>query len=104
MFVSPDLKRYIMEIVEQTRKHPEVYLGASPRGSLGLYRTAQARAALNGRDYVLPDDVKHLAVVVLAHRLLLEPAARLKGVTPSAVIQEILNAVPVPGGDVRRPA
>jgi len=102
--VEASVRRYIVELVNNTRRYSEVYLGASPRGSLGLYRTAQARAALNGRDYVLPDDVKHLAVVVLAHRLLLEPAARLKGVAPSAVIQEILNAVPIPGGDVRRPA
>ena len=104
VYVDLLVRRYIVELVNNTRRYSEVYLGASPRGSLGLYRTAQARAALNGRDYVLPDDVKHLAVVVLAHRLLLEPAARLKGVAPSAVIQEILNAVPIPGGDVRRPA
>jgi MoxR-like ATPase len=104
VYVDLLVRRYIVELVNNTRRYSEVYLGASPRGSLGLYRTAQARAALSGRDYVLPDDVKHLAVVVLAHRLLLEPAARLKGVAPSAVIQEILNAVPIPGGDVRRPA
>jgi len=104
VYVDLLVRRYIVEIVNNTRRFTEVYLGASPRGSLGLHRTAQARAALSGRDYVLPDDVKHLAVAVLAHRLLLEPAARLKGVAASAVIQEILNAVPVPGGDVRRPA
>jgi MoxR-like ATPase len=104
IYVDLLVRRYIVELVNNTRRYSEVYLGASPRGSLGLYRTAQARAALSGRDYVLPDDVKQLAVAVLAHRLLLEPAARLKGVAASAVIQEILNAVPIPGGDVRRPA
>ncbi len=104
VYVDLVVRRYIVELVNNTRRFSEVYLGASPRGSLGLFRTAQARAALNGRDFVLPDDVKQLAVAVLAHRLLLEPAARLKGVTAASVIQEILNAVPVPGGDVRRPA
>ena len=62
IFVSPALKRYIVELARQTREHTEVYLGASPRGSLALYRTAQARAAMDGRDYVLPDDIKALAV------------------------------------------
>ncbi len=104
VYVDLLVRRYIVELVNNTRRFSEVYLGASPRGSLGLFRMAQARAAFGGRDYVLPDDVKKLAVAVLAHRLLLEPAARLKGVTPSAVIQEIVGAVPVPGGDVRRPA
>jgi len=78
VYVSHALKGYIVELTRQTREHPEVYLGASPRGSLSLYRTAQARAAIYGRDFVLPDDVKALAVHTLAHRVILGPGARLQ--------------------------
>jgi MoxR-like ATPase len=99
VFVSPALKRYIVELVNQTRQHGEVYLGASPRGSLALLRTAQARAAMHGRDYVLPDDLKALAVPTLAHRVILGPGARLRDLTAEQVVDEILNSVPVPGGD-----
>ncbi len=99
VFVSPALKRYIVELVNQTRQHGEVYLGASPRGSLALYRTAQARAAMHGREYVLPDDLKALAVPTLAHRVILGPGARLRDLTAEQVVEEILNTVPVPGGD-----
>ncbi len=73
IFVSSALKRYIVELNHQTREHAEVYLGSSPRGSLALYRTAQARAAMAGREYVLPDDIKYLAVPTLAHRVILGP-------------------------------
>ena len=104
VYVDPLVKRYIVDLVNSTRRYSEVYLGASPRGSLGLMRTGQARAATQGRDYLTPDDVKALAIPVLAHRLLLEPSARLEGTTPAAVLQEILGSVPVPGGDLRRPA
>ncbi|MGH2525058.1 MAG: AAA family ATPase, partial [Anaerolineales bacterium] len=100
--VDPLVKGYIVEIVNQTRKHGEVYLGASPRGSLALFRTAQARAILHGRDYVIPDDVKALAEAALAHRLIIGPAARIKDVTPRSVIRDILASVPVPGGSVLR--
>jgi len=99
IFVSPSLKRYIVDLSNQTREHPEVYLGASPRGSLALYRTSQARAAMTGREYVLPDDIKALAVPTLAHRVILGPGARLRDLTAQQVIEEILNSVPVPGGD-----
>jgi MoxR-like ATPase len=99
IFVSPALKRYIVELNHQTREHAEVYLGASPRGSLALYRTAQARAAMSDRDYVLPDDIKYLAVPTLAHRVILGPGARLRDLTAEQVIEEILRSVPVPGGD-----
>jgi MoxR-like ATPase len=99
--VSPAVKRYIVEITNQTRKHPSVYLGASPRGSLTLHRAGQARAAMLGRDYVLPDDVKALALAALAHRVILGPSARLKEVTAEAIVQEILKQLPVPGGDAR---
>ncbi|MGA2112245.1 MAG: MoxR family ATPase [Anaerolineales bacterium] len=103
VFVSLQVKHYIVDLVDNTRRYNDVYLGASPRGSLGLMRTSQARAATLGRDYVIPDDVKALAIPVLAHRLLLEPSARLEGTTPATVLQEILGSVPVPGGDPRRP-
>lgn len=100
VYVDPLIKRYIVDIVNQTRKHSEVYLGASPRGSLALYRTAQVRAAILGRDYVIPDDIKALAVPTLAHRLIIGPAARIKDVDTRQIIQEILATVPVPGAAV----
>ena len=99
IFVSPALKRYIVDLSNQTRQHAEVYLGASPRGSLALFRASQARAALLGRDYVLPDDIKELAIPTLAHRVILGPGARLRDVTAEQVVDEILHSVPVPGGD-----
>ncbi|MCX7680471.1 MAG: MoxR family ATPase [Anaerolineae bacterium] len=102
VYVSPAVKRYIVELVRQTRQHREVYLGASPRGSLALYRTGQARAAMRGRDFVLPDDIKALAIPTLAHRVIPSPAARLQDVSAERIIQEILNTLPVPGGDVTR--
>lgn len=98
--VSDPVKRYIVELVRATREHPEVYLGASPRGSLGLFRAGQARAALLGRDFVLPDDVKMLAPFVLAHRVVVSPAARLTDVSASRIVREILDTLPVPGGDL----
>ena len=100
--VSPAVKRYIVELIDQTRNHQDVYLGASPRGSLTLYRTGQARAALQGRDFVLPDDVKALALPALAHRVILSPRARLRELTSESVVQEILDSLPVPGGDMTR--
>jgi MoxR-like ATPase len=101
VFVNDLVKEYIVQLVNGTRKHPDVYLGASPRGSIALYRTGQARAALLGRDYVIPDDLKALAQVTLAHRLIISPSARIKNVDPRAVIQEILDSTPVPGARVR---
>ena len=80
-----------------TRKHDDVYLGASPRGSLALYRTAQAHAAVDGRDFVIPDDVKSLAAATLAHRIILRPAARIKNTDARTIIDEILRRLPVPG-------
>jgi MoxR-like ATPase len=96
VYVSPPVKKYIVEITQQTRRHPDVYLGASPRGSLTLYRVGQARAALYGRDYVLPDDVKAIAVPALAHRIILAPAARLREQTPESVVEQIVREMPVP--------
>lgn len=97
--VSDPVKRYIVEIVRKTREHPEVFLGASPRGSLGLFRAGQARAALDGRDYVLPDDVKFLAPYILPHRVVVGPAARLTDITSEKIVGEILETLPIPGGD-----
>jgi len=101
VYIDTLIKEYIVDMIEQTRHHPDVYLGASPRGSLALYRTGQAWAAMHGRDYVLPDDIKKLAVPTLAHRLIVSPAARLKDVTGRTVMQEILSSLRVPGADVR---
>jgi MoxR-like ATPase len=101
VYIDNLVKEYVVSLVRATRKHPDVYLGASPRGSIALYRTSQARAAISGRDYVMPDDLKALAMVTLAHRLIISPSARIKNVDPRAVIQEILDSVPVPGARVR---
>ncbi|MBI9049517.1 MAG: MoxR family ATPase [Anaerolineaceae bacterium] len=94
--ISDAVKRYIVEISRATREHEDVYLGASPRGSLGLLRTAQARAILEQREYVIPDDVKDLAIPVLAHRVVVQPSARIQEIKPETIIEEILKTVPVP--------
>ncbi len=100
IYVAPALRRYIVDLTRQTRQHADVYLGASPRGSLALFRTGQARAALKGRDYVLPDDVKALVPSALSHRVILGPAARLRDLNAEQILEEILDSVPVPGGDM----
>ena len=101
VFVNDLIKEYIVTLVNATRKHPEIYLGVSPRGSLALYKTSRARAAVEARDYVIPDDVKAMAEPTLAHRLIVSPSARIKNVDPRAVLGEILDSVPVPGTRVR---
>ena len=98
--VDPQLQRYIVHIVALTREHPDVYLGASPRGSLALMRAAQARSMLLGREYVIPDDVKALAISALAHRLIMSPEARMRNATAPAVVASVLQEVPVPGSRV----
>ncbi len=100
-FVAPELKGYIVEIVTATRRHPDVYLGASPRGSLALRRCAQAFAATQGRDFVLPDDIKALAGPTLAHRIITSADARIRDIDPNGIVQEVLRATPVPGATVR---
>jgi MoxR-like ATPase len=97
VYLDRQIKRYIVELVGATRNHEDVYLGASPRGSLALYRACQARAALVGRDHVLPDDVKELAEATLAHRIIVGPAARIKEVTAEGIVAEALRRVAVPG-------
>jgi MoxR-like ATPase len=96
VFVDEDLKKYIVHVVTQTRKIPGVEVGASPRGSIQLYRMSRAKAACAGRDFVGPDDVKVLAVPVLAHRLVLSADSEVKGVTQAGVIEDVLKHVPVP--------
>jgi len=104
IFVSAPVKRYIVDLVTRTRQSNDVYLGASPRGSLSLFRAGQARAALAGRDFVLPDDVKALAQSVLAHRVIVTPAARLREVSAERIVQEITASTNVPGGDFQPPS
>jgi MoxR-like ATPase len=97
IYVADDIKRYIIDLVNATRQHPDVYLGSSPRGSLALFHTSQARAAMAGRDYVIPDDVKALAEVTLAHRIIVGPAARIKDISSRTIVQDILATTPIPG-------
>jgi MoxR-like ATPase len=94
--VVESIRRYILNLVHSTRNHPSLSLGASPRGSLALFRTAQARAALQSRDYVIPDDIKAVAVACLAHRMMINPENALSGETTEDVIRELLKKVEVP--------
>ncbi len=94
--VEASVREYLVQVCRTTRDHPSVELGASPRGSLFLYQTAQALAALRGRDYVLPDDVKYLAPFVLTHRIIISPQVKLRGRTSEDVVREIVASVPVP--------
>ncbi len=97
IYVDGLIRDYIVTVVGETRVHPDVYLGASPRGSIALYRASQARAALAGREFVLPDDVKALAGATLSHRLIVNPGARVKNTASSTIVAEILDSLPVPG-------
>lgn len=103
VYLADEVKRYIVEITRATREHESVYLGASPRGSLALMRVCQAWAALTeGRDYVLPDDVKQLASYALGHRVILSSSARLRDLESRDVVREVLKNMPVPIGQVTR--
>jgi MoxR-like ATPase len=101
IFVSEPIKKYIVDLVTQTRHNDDLYLGASPRGSLALFRTGQALAFLRGRNYVLPDDIKKMASFVLSHRVIVSPASRLREISSSKIIEEILENIPVPGGNYK---
>ena len=94
--VSDDVEQYVVALVRATREHPDVRLGGSPRSSVALYRVAQASALLDGREFVLPDDVRGMAHAVLDHRLLLEIDRELRGATVAGVVEEIIDSVPVP--------
>ena len=96
MHVDDKVRRYLMQLVHETREHDDLSLGASPRASLALFRTGQAMAAILGRNFVLPDDVKRVAPAVLTHRLIVRPESRLRKVTSAAIVDEILSEVPVP--------
>lgn len=104
MYVSPVIQKYIIDLVGRTRQSNDVYLGASPRGSLALFRAGQARAALHGRDHVLPDDIKAMAVSVLGHRVIVSPAARLRELSADRIVEEVMHSTPVPGGDYKAAA
>ncbi|MEJ2705985.1 MAG: MoxR family ATPase [Anaerolineales bacterium] len=99
--IQESLRDYIVKIARATRQHPEVELGASPRATLSLYQAAQAWAAIQGRDFVLPDDVKRVAPVVLTHRLMISPQAQLRGREPEELVTGIVATVPVPVEDER---
>lgn len=94
--VDPNVAEYILRLIEQTRSDARLRLGISPRGSLALFRTSQARAKMEGRDFVLPDDVRALAVPVLAHRILLDTRSKYGGALPHQIIEEALQKTPVP--------
>jgi len=96
VFIEPSLKQYLVNLVWATRQHPMLSLGASPRASLGLLRAGQARAALQGREYVLPDDIKAIASAVLSHRLFLKPEARVRQTEPQQIVAEVLDQITVP--------
>ena len=90
------VRKYVLDLVHATRQHEDVALGGSPRASIALFRTAQALAAVQGRNFVLPDDVKKMAHPVLGHRMILKPESRLRKLTPAAVLNEIVSDVSVP--------
>jgi len=94
--VDPSIREYIVAISNATRNHQNIYLGVSPRGSLALFRAAQALAAMRGRGYVIPDDIKLLAKPTLAHRIIVTPAARVRAITSTSILDEILQSIPVP--------
>ncbi|MFH2037891.1 MAG: MoxR family ATPase [Chloroflexota bacterium] len=98
VYVAEPIKKYIVDLVTRTRHNDDLYLGASPRGSLALFRTSQALAFIRDRNYVLPDDIKVMASFVLSHRVIVSPSSRLREISSSKIIEEILENIPVPGG------
>lgn len=96
LHVATPLKQYLVQLAEATRAHPQLELGMSPRATLSMLRVSRVWAAMSGRDYVTPDDVKQLATPVLAHRLLVTPEADLQGISSSAILDDVLDSVPVP--------
>jgi MoxR-like ATPase len=100
IYSNYDIKQYIINLVTTTRVHPDIYLGASPRGAIALLRTAQAQAALEGREYVIPDDVKMMAEVTLSHRIIVGPSARIKEISSRSIVQHIVASTLIPGATV----
>jgi MoxR-like ATPase len=96
VLVEDSVREYIVKVVRATRDHEAIELGVSPRGTLALYKTTQALAALRGREFVIPDDVKYLGPAVLTHRIIISPQTRLRGRRPEEVVTEIIDTVPVP--------
>ncbi|WP_404330792.1 AAA family ATPase [Mesobacillus maritimus] len=96
VYVDSSIRRYIVNLTTETRSHPKVYLGVSPRGSIALMKTAQALAFIRGRDYVLPDDIQYLAPFVFSHRIILKSESRYEGISTEDVVNEVLSSVPVP--------
>jgi MoxR-like ATPase len=96
VYIDDKVRRYLMQIVHDTRQHDDIALGGSPRASIALFRTSQAMAALRGRNYVLPDDVKRVAGPALTHRIILKPESRLRKVTAAAVVDDIVAEIAVP--------
>ena len=96
IYVDDKVRRYLMQIVHDTREHEDIGLGGSPRASIALFRTSQAMAALRGRNYVLPDDVKKVAAAVLTHRIILRPESRLRKITAAALVEDIVAEIAVP--------
>ena len=97
IYVDSLIREYIVKLTESTRSHPEVYLGASPRASLGLFKTARALALIKERDYVIPDDVKFLAPTVLSHRIILASSARMQGIRSMDIVNNLLSELAIPG-------
>jgi MoxR-like ATPase len=104
VYVDPRVRKYILDLVNATREHEDLHLGGSPRASIALFRTAQAQAAVSGRGFALPDDVKRLAPAVLAHRLIVRPESRLRKVTAASVVNEVLTETSVPVMPTQEPA
>ena len=102
IFIDEKVKRYILDVVHGSREHEDVLLGGSPRASIALFRTSQALAAIGGRDFVLPDDVKKLAAPVLSHRLILKPESRLRKRTAAAVVKDLVDDAKVPTTDKQK--
>lgn len=102
VYIEESLKRYIVEIVNKTRGNPNLLLGASPRGSLAIFKMAQSLAGINGRDYVIPEDIKSVVIPCLRHRLILKPEAKLKGIKPEDILNSILETTEVPVEEVKK--
>jgi MoxR-like ATPase len=96
VYVDARVRKYLLQLVEATRQHEDLHLGGSPRASIALFRTGQALAALSGRNFVLPDDIKKMAHAVLAHRLILRPESRLRKITAATIVNEIVTEIAVP--------